>query len=227
MKKNALILFAKTPLPGYSKTRLINPFSAEQAAGFYAASLKDVFNTIKESIHFDILLFIAPENFDKKQFPLPLQPGKYFFQQGVDLGIRMRKAFQFIFGKGYEKAAIIGSDFPHISESIILTAFINLKKYDCVLGPAKDGGYYLIGLRELHKSIFEDISWSTGKVYKQTVEKAEKNNISIKNLEMYYDVDTVEEMKQLYIDINGMDASLINFPSNVWQFLQKNKNTFL
>jgi uncharacterized protein len=225
--KNALVLFAKTPIPNFSKTRLINPFTAEQAAEFYSSSLNDVYNTLQDSSDFDLHLAIAPEKFDENFFPLEIESGKYFFQEGSDLGIRMRKAFQFMFGKGFEKVAIIGSDFPHITENTIVVAFNNLKIYDCVLGPAVDGGYYLIGLNKIHESIFEGIDWSTEKVYQQTLEKAEKNNITIKNLDMQYDVDTMKEIKQLYNDLQEMDSSLKNFPSNVWQFLQTNKNTFL
>ena len=227
MNKNALILFAKTPIPNFSKTRLINPFSAKQAAEFYSASLEDVYNTMNDSTEFDLWLGIAPEKFNEKIFPLNLKSGYYFFQEGSDLGIRMRKAFQVLFGKGYEKVAIIGSDFPHISEKIIVQTFNNLNKNDCVLGPAADGGYYLIGLKTIFNSIFENIDWSTEKVYQQTLEKAQQNNIKIKNLEIQYDVDTMKEIKQLYIDLQNMDITLRNFPKNVWQFLQKNKNSFL
>ena len=227
MNKNALILFVKTPIPGFSKTRLSKAISAEKAAEFYSASLKDVYHTMQDGSQFDLFVAIAPEKYNKKNFPLTLKSGTYFFQEGEDLGIRMRKAIQFVFGKGYEKAAIIGSDFPNISENIIQTAFVNLNNYDCVLGPAEDGGYYLIALNKLIDTIFEGIDWSTAKVYNQTHEKAEKNNIIIKDLKMHYDVDTVKEIKQLYVDLDKMEPSLKNFPLNVWQFLQKNKNTFL
>jgi len=227
MKINALVLFAKTPIPNFSKTRLINPFTAEQASEFYSASLKDVYNTMYDSSEFDLKLAIAPEKFDKKIFPVTLNSGEYFFQEGDDLGIRMRKAFQFIIGKGYEKVAIIGSDYPHISDESIIQAFNNLNESDCVVGPAVDGGYYLIALKDIIESIFEDIDWSTDKVYQQTFEKARQNNIKIKNLEIQYDVDSVIEIKKIYIDLQKMDTSLKNFPTNVWQFLQTNKNSFL
>jgi len=225
--KNALVLFAKIPIPNFSKTRLINPFTAEQAAEFYSASLRDVYNTMQDSIEFDLWLGIAPEKFDERIFPLNLSSGKYFFQEGDDLGIRMWKAFQLLFENGYEKIAIIGSDFPHISEETIIQAFNNLNECDCILGPAIDGGYYLIGLNKIYESVFKGIDWSTDKVYQQTLDIAEQNNIKIKNLEKQYDVDTVKEIKQLYFDLQKMDISLKNFPTNVWQFLQTNKNSFL
>ena len=87
--------------------------------------------------------------------------------------------------------------------------------------------WYLIGLNNITKSIFEGIDWSTEKVYQQTMEKAAQNNIKIKNLEKQYDVDSVTEIKKLYVDLQEMDSSLKNFPKNVWQFLQKYKNIFL
>ena len=227
MNNNALILFAKTPISNFSKTRLINPFTSEQAAGFYSASLLDVYNTMQGSSKFELWVGIAPENYDEKLFPLKIESGKFIFQEGEDLGIRMFNAFKMLFGKGYKKVAIIGSDFPHISEKIINQSFQYLNNYDCVLGPAFDGGYYLIGLNRQIESIFKEIDWSTEKVYQQTLQKANKNNISIANLEKHYDVDIVKEVKQLYFDLKKMDTTLKFFPSNVWQFLQKYKNIFL
>lgn len=227
MKKNALILFAKTPIPKFSKTRLINPFTAEQAADFYSASMKDVFNTLQNSSDFDLWIAVAPEKFDKNLFPFSIDSINYFFQKGNDLGLRMLNAFEELFKQDYKKIIIIGSDFPHISIEVIQQAYNHLNRYDCVLGPAIDGGYYLIGLQKIHRSIFKDIKWSTEKVFQQTIDKAKQNNISIKNLKIGYDVDTVDEIKKLYLDLNEMDSSLINFPVNVWQFLQINKNIFL
>ena len=224
---NALILFAKTPIPNFSKTRLINPFTAEQSAEFYSASLMDVYDTMQDSSEFDLWFGIAPENFDKKLFPLKLESENYFFQEGEDLGKRMLNAFQILFDKGYKKVVIIGSDFPHISDKTIEIAFNNLTNCDCVIGPAIDGGYYLIGLNKIKESIFKNIDWSTEKVYQQTLEKARQNNIKIKNLEKQYDVDSVTEIRKLYVDLQEMDSSLKKFPKNVWQFLQKYKNIFL
>ena len=227
MYKNALILFAKTPIPNFSKTRLINPFTAEQAAEFYSASLKDIFNTMHRSSNFDLWIAIAPENFDKNLFPLNTDSINNFFQTGDDLGIRMLNAFDELFKKGYKKIAIIGSDFPHIPVDAIKQTFNDLDSYELVIGPAIDGGYYLIGSKKLYESIFKDINWSTEKVYQQTIDKAKQNNISVKNLQEEYDVDTVNEVIQLYLDLKEMDSSLINFPVNVWQFLQTHKNIFL
>jgi len=227
MNKNALIIFAKTPIPNFSKTRLINPFTLKQAAEFYSASLKDIFNTMHNTSDFNLWIAIAPENFDKNLFPLNIDSINYFFQTGDDLGIRMLNAFDELFEQGYKKTAIIGSDFPHISIEVIKQTFNKLDRYDCVLGPAVDGGYYLIGLKKCYESIFKDIDWSTEKVFQQTTDKAQQNNISVKNLKVGYDVDTVNEVKQLYLDLKEMDSSLINFPVNVWQFLQTHKNIYL
>ena len=227
MNNNALILFAKTPIANFSKTRLINPFTAEQAAEFYSASLKDVYNTMQDSIEFDLWIAIAPENFDEILFPLNLKPEKYFFQEGADLGERMSNAFKTLFDKSYKKISIIGSDFPQISVEAIKQTFNFLDTVECVLGPTLDGGYYLIGLNQHKESIFKDIEWSTEKVFQQTLQKAKLNNISVECLREQYDVDTVKEVKQLYLDLQKMDTSLINFPANVWQFLQTNKNIYL
>jgi rSAM/selenodomain-associated transferase 1 len=224
---NALIIFAKTPLPNFSKTRLIDPFTPEQAAEFYSCSLEDVSDTMQESSDFDLWLGIAPEKFKEELFPLKIRSENYFFQEGEDLGIRMLNAFKVLFEKGYKKTAIIGSDFPHISVKTIEQTFDFLNYFDCVLGPTVDGGYYLIGLNKLNESIFKDINWSTEKVYQQTLDKGKVNNISITNLDKQYDVDTISEIRKLYFDLKKMDISLKFFPANVWQFLQKYKNIFL
>ncbi|MFC2088347.1 TIGR04282 family arsenosugar biosynthesis glycosyltransferase [Calditrichota bacterium] len=224
-EKAALIIFAKSPMPNYAKTRLIDPLSAAQAAEFYANCIKDISLIMKDETVFDFWFGIAPEKFDTKIWPIDLKNYRHFFQKGANLGERMVNAFNLLFDKSYKKVAIIGSDFPHISPKLINEAFAKLDHCDCVLGPSKDGGYYLIALKKKCNPLFKNINWSTNKVYSQTFNQAKKNGIKIYTLDTHYDVDTIVELKRLYHDLKIMDQSKPEFPFNVWNFIKNDLNT--
>lgn len=225
MKQNsALIIFTKTPVPNYSKTRLINPLTAEQAAEFYSNCIIDIYHTMRKDMNFDLWLGISPEKFDATIFPINLKNSHYFIQQGTNLGERMMNSFNLLLNKSYEKIALIGSDIPNISTNLIAEAFNKLDYCDCVLGPCEDGGYYIIALKENLVPLFENIDWSTEKVYTQTVKQAEKNSIKIDTLVTHYDVDTIVELKRLYHDLKVMDQSKPEFPFNVWNFMKNDMN---
>ncbi|MDP6685636.1 MAG: TIGR04282 family arsenosugar biosynthesis glycosyltransferase, partial [Candidatus Omnitrophota bacterium] len=112
-----------------------------------------------------------------------------------DLGVRLSNAFQSIFKNGAKRVVVIGSDSPTIDVRVIKKAFIELKTKDCVIGPSKDGGYYLLGLSSYHKEIFQGISWSTDKVFKETLDRLNASGLSLSTLEEGFDIDTVEDLE--------------------------------
>jgi rSAM/selenodomain-associated transferase 1 len=124
----------------------------------------------------------------------------YFSQQGDNLGERMKHSFQQAFRHGFEKVVIIGSDSPDLPAHIIIKAFENLDAFDTVIGPAVDGGYYLLGIRHdtFCPEIFEDIPWSTDIVFDQTLKKIEQAALTFSILPEWYDVDNLSELQQLY-----------------------------
>src|SRR5690606_23903262 len=108
-------------------------------------------------------------------------------------------AFSLLFKKGYENVLIIGTDCPDISTKIVNDAFINLQSKDVVIGPAEDGGYYLLGMNKMYNYLFKDISWSTDLVRKQTIEKIENNKLSHFLLPVLTDVDVQKDVPRAWL----------------------------
>ena len=112
---------------------------------------------------------------------------------GEELGARMENAFADIFEMGYEKAVIIGSDMYDLSQSDLEEAFSRLETQDFVIGPAEDGGYYLLGMKQLNGSIFRNKNWGTKTVLKDTLKDLEKENVA--QLKERNDIDTYDDIK--------------------------------
>ena len=124
------------------------------------------------------------------------RPGWSLQPQGTgDLGARMRGAFTRAFEVGADKVVIIGSDCPTIVEQDIEEAWTSLETNDLVLGPASDGGYWLIGLRRMKGSLFKGIPWSTQSVFQETLSRAKAESLSVKLLRTLSDIDTEADWK--------------------------------
>ncbi len=108
----------------------------------------------------------------------------------------MQNAFAYAFTQGYEKAVIIGTDCLEISPAIIMNSFVYLNNYDIVTGPAKDGGYYLLGMKKLHAQLFQNISWSTKEVLNQTIAICESLKLSLHLLPELSDIDDEDDFKK-------------------------------
>lgn len=193
----ALAIMLKAPVPGFVKTRLVPPLTHIQATALYERFLKDIFNKTS-NIEADRFAAFTPENERDKVLSHIPEGIEAFPQEGADLGERMHNVFLRLFSKGYEKVVIIGSDSPdlpigHIEEPLSLLS----GKTPLVLGPAMDGGYYLIAMNSPCGEIFKGIRWSTSEVLAETLRKAKENSLDFKLLGEWYDVDTVEDMKRL------------------------------
>jgi hypothetical protein len=117
-------------------------------------------------------------------------------QSKGDLGNKMQDAFREVFNTGDSKTLIIGSDCFDLTAEIIERAFEKLAVNDIVIGPANDGGYYLLGMKGYHKEIFDGIDWSTEVVFEQTVQKARNKNLSIGKLEELIDIDNIYDLEK-------------------------------
>ena len=93
-----------------------------------------------------------------------------------------------------DRVCVIGTDAPGVDAALVRSAFAALESADCVIGPAEDGGYYLIGLRQNHPTLFQDIEWSTPRVFEQTLAHASSAGLSIETLETLVDVDVLEDL---------------------------------
>jgi hypothetical protein len=120
-------------------------------------------------------------------------------QRGADLGERMACTFEDVFRLGAESVVVIGSDLPDLPVRLVEGAFAALRRRQdgVVLGPAADGGYYLIGMNRLHRSLFREIDWSTGDVLAQTLEAARARSLDVRLLDIWRDVDDAPALESV------------------------------
>lgn len=189
-------VFVRVPEVGRVKTRLIPPLTPEQACDLYSAFLSDLFARLAKLKKVAGTVFFAGEGREQLR---AIVPGRFELapQRGATLGERMRNAFEVLLqGGGY--AVLIGSDSPDIPLVYLKRAYLKLKHRDLVLGPAFDGGYYLIGLRRILPSLFDGIGWGTPAVLRQTLEKVRDHGIDCALLPPWYDVDDVGSLSILH-----------------------------
>jgi len=190
MSKNLLLIFTRNPALGKVKTRLAKTIGNEKALTIYEFLL-DHTKKVTENLNCDKAVYYSvkvrehdlwnPAVYQKKQ------------QSGDDLGIRMQNAFQNSFDAGYQKVMIVGSDLVDLSEEIIEKGFLQLDTNDVVIGPAEDGGYYLLGMKYLHSKIFEHKDWGTSTVRRDTLFNLQDKKVHL--LEELNDVDVFEDIK--------------------------------
>jgi rSAM/selenodomain-associated transferase 1 len=194
--RQMLIVFLRYPEPGKTKTRLIPELGADGAAAL-AAELASRALGVAETLAAEdgIAISIWYTGCDEVQ-AREIAPGSYLYheQQGADLGSRMSFAFEKAFEDGYEQVALIGTDCPELDESIVDEAFEVLADADVALGPAADGGYYLIALRAPAPGLFINKPWGSAEVLEATVNSVEELGLSADALPMLWDVDRPEDL---------------------------------
>lgn len=195
--KEALIIFARNEVYGQVKTRIAATAGHEQALSVYQKLLHHTFLVTSE-LPFQKVIYYADHIEQEDRWPDALYQKKV--QQGEDLGARMRHAFDDLFAAGYDRVAIIGTDCLELSADFIRQAFEQLHQYDVVIGPATDGGYYLLAMKCCHTPLFDNIDWSTGQVLAQTLDKCRGLRLSVFRLETLSDIDTEEDWKAALIN---------------------------
>ena len=198
MMDKALIIFAKNPEEGKVKTRLAKDVGQINALLIYKHLLEHT-RQVSTKIDTDRLLFYSSfiPDFD-------LWPANNFIkhlQSGDNLGLRMSNAFYQAFSDGYTRVIIIGSDCIELTSDLLSEAFDRLKEYDFVIGPANDGGYYLLGMNSLQPSIFENKAWSTSSVFSQTVDQINDLDKTVHILPRLSDIDTIGDLNQQLLSL--------------------------
>jgi len=193
-----LIIYARKPEAGKSKTRLGARIGHQQAAGVYARIL---YTYLGDLIYSDVLrdvqfvLSVADEE-SVEFFNAAYPEFRVVIQVSDELGVRMKTSFANAFSSGVELAILTGSDIPMLNATMIFNAFERLKHTDVVFGPADDGGYYLVGMRYPGWDVFQDIPWSTEVVLQQTQARAAALGLDSELLPGTFDLDTVAEYDQ-------------------------------
>lgn len=205
-----LLIFSKYPVPGKAKTRLIPALGPEGAAQLHrrmaeaAVSMARSIN--KENPREGSGVTVYYTGAHAKKIRAWLGPDlQYKSQSSGDLGERMQEAFRATFAAGANNVIGIGTDVPTLSSAILHQAQKNLENHDIVLGPAADGGYYLIGMNALHPELFADIEWGTERVYTQTVEVCTRLGLRVAKLPTLSDIDRPEDLNTLKNDLRFSD----------------------
>jgi uncharacterized protein len=227
MQQCALGIMTKAPQAGKVKTRLTPPLTPEEAAELNICFLRDISQSISQAcggapahgvgIYTPVGAESAYKDILPKQFSL-------IPQRGTDFGERLILATEDLFSVGFESVCLINSDSPTVPSSTFAEAATKLNKPGdrVVLGPSKDGGYYLIGVKKSHRRLFEEIDWSTERVFDQTLQRASQIGIDLHQLPRGFDVDDRVTLYELCDELLGKNArSTSNVAPNTRRFLSE------
>ncbi len=199
-KSQAIVLMTKTP--GYLpvKTRVAVDLNESIAIEVYRCFLRDIGDKFR-ALKLPLLVHHLPGQADEEPILRELLgPVDVYPQSGHDLGARMQKAFEQHFAQGWEQLLLIGGDCPDLPPELFEQAFKALKTHNCVLGPTYDGGYYLIGFNQsgFAPAVFDFSDWGAKTVYGETIRRLQTGNVTYFELETRSDIDTLQELQQVY-----------------------------
>jgi hypothetical protein len=193
---NALLVVAKRPASGQTKTRLSPPLAPEQAAALYECFLQDTLALMRGVPNVQPVIAYLP--LEEKPYFTDLAPDfELVRQEGPDLGVRLDNALTHYLQNGYERAVIMDSDSPTLPAATLQAAFMGLDEAEVVLGPCEDGGYYLIGLKQPAPRLLREVKMSTPTVVAETVALAAEEGLRVKLLPTWYDVDDATSLSRL------------------------------
>lgn len=197
MKPVRTVIFAKAPLPGLAKTRLIPALGAQGAADLARRMLLRAVQEAQSANVGPVELCVTPAVTDEVWRTILIPAAVQWTEQGEgDLGERMARAAQRVLDCG-EAVLLTGTDCPELKAAQLQQAASALRCCDATLVPAFDGGYVLLGLSRFHRSLFEGIAWSTDRVAKETVQRLKQLEWSVQHLPMLHDIDEPEDLKWL------------------------------
>jgi rSAM/selenodomain-associated transferase 1 len=194
--KKGLIVFAREPLPGTVKTRLAASIGNHAAAELYESMLRDVLKSARQLRDVDTVVY-----WDCEEESLPVLAERYECnarrQSQGSLGQRMQTALEEMFATSCDVCCIVGSDAPDLPISFIQDAYELLaeSQWDLVFGPSRDGGYYLLGQREVWPQLFTNIPWSSADVLEKSLAAARVSGLTAALLPEWQDIDTLEDLR--------------------------------
>ncbi|WP_421875908.1 TIGR04282 family arsenosugar biosynthesis glycosyltransferase [Marinoscillum sp.] len=201
-KKDLLIVFVKNLIPGHVKTRLAKDIGIDGALDVYKYLIEHTYEVTKE---LDCSKAVFYSEYVEIEDIWDTDEYKLLVQKGPDLGDRMLNAFKYAFDKGCEKAVIIGTDCWELSDEVVQEAFDKLDDHDVVIGPATDGGYYLIGMNKLYPGLFHDKKYSHDNVLKDVLTEIGQMDAEFHLLPELSDIDTFQDLKDSDIDFEFVE----------------------
>lgn len=196
--RSSIVVFARAPVYGQVKTRLAKSLDPSMVVNLYRCFGRDIIDKIIHAGFCPKIFYDPPEAENLMSDWLGGQHA-FYPQQGRDLGMKMANAIKTVFEEGIIKAILLGTDFPDLPEKILSEAVCRLEDHDGVIGPATDGGYYLIGCRTdtFLPAVFENIPWGTSLVYQKTMDVFAKSGANIWRLPEWRDVDEFDDLIDL------------------------------
>ena len=214
MSDSICVVMVKAPRAGAVKTRLVPPLTREDAASLASCFARDTLAAVRRVVR-EVLVAYAPGDGRASLEALFQDEGLLWFEQrGEDLGARIESAAAHAFSRGHGPVVVVGTDSPTLPASFVERAVASLSagESDVALGPAEDGGYYLVGLRKLFGGLFRDVEWSTPLVYRQTAENASRRGLRLLELPRWYDVDTQADLLRLRDEIITDEGARLRAP---------------
>lgn len=200
MSKKALIVMAKRPFPGRTKTRLVPPFTAEEAANLYDCLLSDTLDLVRSAAGVTPFVAYAPADQETAAYFDQIAPDfEQLAQHGAVLSERLDGVLSSCLAQGYEQVAAMNSDSPTLPVAYLEKAFqlLNDPRTDVVLGPCEDGGYYLIGWKRPHPRLVREVQMSTEQVLADTLRIAAEEQLNVSLLAPWYDVDSMADLERI------------------------------
>ena len=210
MSKEVLSIFVKNLIPGTVKKRLAKDLGIDLAIEIYkelvgiTAETTDILEINKCVYYSDYIE--SNDQFDDAKYQKHIQEGK-------DLGQRMQNCFYDAFELDFDKMILIGSDTPDITDQIISQGFAELDKHDIIIGPAQDGGFYLIGMKKPHENLLNKRTYGHEKVLNELLDEIENRNLSVFKLPTLIDIDVKDDLKKAGIEIVFEDED--DFEENI------------
>ena len=210
MSKEVLSIFVKNLIPGTVKTRLAKDLGIDVAIEIYKELVRitaEATNTLKidKCVYYSEYIE-SNDQFDDAKYQKHIQEGK-------DLGQRMQNCFYDAFELNFDKIILIGSDTPDITDQIISQGFAELDKHDIIIGPAQDGGFYLIGMKEPHENLLNKRTYGHEEVLNELLNEIENRNLSVFKLPTLIDIDVKDDLKKAGIEIVFEDED--DFEENI------------
>ncbi len=222
--KRCVILFVRLPEKGKVKSRLARRLDEDFVLRLYENMVLDAIDMLTSG-HFPFRICFTPPGARDRLTEWLGHEHLAFPQTGEDLGDRMEEAFVRVFSEGVDDALLIGSDIPGLTTGIVEEAFISLLTNDAVIGPADDGGYYLLGFRKksFDPGIFHDMVWSVRTVFRETMDRLHDSSLAVHILPELTDVDTVEDLRVLLAQVRNPASEI----SRTLSFLVQHRNSIV
>lgn len=204
---DTLLVVAKQPAPGQTKTRLCPPLTPTQAADLYDCFLRDTLEVMRLVPGVRRVIGFLPE--DAQGYFRQLAPDmELASQRGASLGERLDHLLNEALAGGSPRAVVMDSDSPTLPHNYVIQAFERLNEADVVIGPTRDGGYYLIGMKQPQPHLLRQVQMSTPHVLTDTLALAEATSLTVSLLPTWYDVDTITDLRQLDSEISANHSGI-------------------